>query len=96
MKIAHGSLRRFHERGDASQLRPAWMPRIRHILTLLERATEPRHLAVPGFELHPLKGRFHDYWSVSVAGNWRIVFRFEGGEAVAVRLIDHDWLGTLR
>ena len=89
MKIVHRALRRFHERGDASQLNPAWVPRIRQILTLLDQATGPRHLSVPGFGLHPLKGRLRGHWSVSVSGNWRIVFRFEGGEAVDVRLIDY-------
>ncbi len=89
MKIAHRGLRRFHERGDASRLNPAWVPRIRRVLTLLDQAAEPRHLAVPGFGLHPLKGRLRGHWSVSVSGNWRIVFRFEAGEAVDVRLIDY-------
>ena len=28
-------------------------------------------------------------WSVRVSGNWRVVFRFEGGEAVDVDLIDY-------
>ncbi len=89
MKIAHRAFRRFHERGDASQLNPDWLPRIRRVLTLLEQATEPHHLAVPGFGLHPLKGRLRGHWSVSVSGNWRMVFRFKDGEAVDVRLVDY-------
>lgn len=89
MKIAHRGLRRLHERGDASQLNPDWLPRIRRVLTLLDQATRPQHLAVPGFGLHPLKGRLRGHWSVSVSGNWRIAFRFEAGEAVDVRLIDY-------
>ncbi|MCY4192010.1 MAG: hypothetical protein OXD42_11955 [Rhodospirillaceae bacterium] len=28
-------------------------------------------------------------WSVRVSGNWRVVFRFEDGEAVDVDLIDY-------
>ena len=28
-------------------------------------------------------------WSVCVSGNWRVVFRFEDGEAVEVDLIDY-------
>ena len=89
MKITHRGLRRFHERGDIGRLNPAWVPRIRRVLALLDQATEPNHLAIPGFGLHPLKGRLRGHWSVSVSGNWRIVFRFEGGEAVDVRLIDY-------
>ena len=88
MKIAHRGLRRYHERGDASQLNPDWLPRIRRVLTQLNQATGPRHLAVPGFGLHPLKRRLRGHWSVSVSGNWRIVFPFEDGKPVDVQLID--------
>ena len=45
--------------------------------------------AAPGFRLHPLKGDRVDQWSVRVSGNWRVVFRFEDGEAVDVDLIDY-------
>lgn len=89
MKITHRGLRRFHQRGDPGQLNPNWLPRIRRVLTLLDQATGPRHLAVPGFGLHPLKGPLRGHWSVSVSGNWRIVFRFKDGEAVDVQLIDY-------
>ena len=59
------------------------------MLALLDQATEPRHLSIPGFGLHPLKGDLRGYWSVSVSGNWRVVFRFGGGEAVDVQLLDY-------
>ena len=39
--------------------------------------------------LHPLTGDRRGQWSVRVSGNWRIVFRFEDGEAVDVTLIDY-------
>ena len=42
-----------------------------------------------GFRLHPLKGDRAGQWSVRVSGNWRVVFRFEDGEAVDVDLIDY-------
>jgi proteic killer suppression protein len=44
---------------------------------------------LPGFRLHPLKGDLAGYWSVSVSGNWRIVFRFEGAHASDVDLVDY-------
>ena len=43
----------------------------------------------PGFRLHPLSGNLRGLWSVRVSGNWRVVFRFEEGEAVDVDLIDY-------
>ena len=36
-------------------------------------------MALPGYGLHPLKGKLAGFWSVSVSVNWRIVFRFEDG-----------------
>ncbi|MCY4098123.1 MAG: type II toxin-antitoxin system RelE/ParE family toxin [Rhodospirillales bacterium] len=41
----------------------------------------------PSFWLHPLKDDRAGQWSVRVSGNWRVVFRFEDGEAVNVDLI---------
>ena len=35
----------------------------------------------PGWRLHPLKGELKGFWSVSVSGNWRVIFRFEEGDA---------------
>jgi plasmid maintenance system killer protein len=29
------------------------------------------------------------FWAVTVRANWRIVFRFEGGHAIDVELIDY-------
>ncbi len=45
---------------------------------------------LPGFRLHPLKGDLRGFWSVAVSGNWRLVFRFEGGHASDVDLIDYN------
>ena len=44
---------------------------------------------LPGFRLHPLKGDRAGYWAISVSRNWRVVFRFEGGDATDVDLIDY-------
>jgi proteic killer suppression protein len=39
--------------------------------------------------LHPLKGDLKGYWSVSVSGNCRIVFRFDDGDVFDVDLVDY-------
>jgi proteic killer suppression protein len=44
---------------------------------------------LPGYRLHLLKGELAGFWSVSVSGNWRIIFRFENGAAYDVDLIDY-------
>ena len=89
MKFAHRGLRRLYIRGDARQLDPRLVPRIRRVLLLLDEATETHHLDLPGFRLHSLKGDRSGQWSVSVTANWRIVFRIADGEAVDVDLVDY-------
>ncbi len=42
---------------------------------------------VPGWKLHPLKGKLAGQWAVSVSGNWRLVFEFIDGDAFN---IDYD------
>jgi proteic killer suppression protein len=44
---------------------------------------------IPGWNLHPLKGKLESHWSVSVSGNWRLTFMFENGDAVLVDYQDY-------
>ena len=48
-----------------------------------------RHFGLPGFRLHPLKGEHQGRWSITVNGNWRMVFAFEGVHAVLVDCLDY-------
>ena len=89
MKIRHKGLRALHERDDRSRLPVGLAPRLRRVLFRLQEATDPGSADAPGFRLHPLKGDRAGQRSVRVSGNWRVVFRFEHGEAVDVDLIDY-------
>ncbi len=89
MKIRHTRLRALHQRNDAARLPSGLAPRLRRILFRLQEATYPASADAPGFRLHPLKGDRAGQWSIRVSGNWRVVFRFENGEAVDVDLIDY-------
>jgi proteic killer suppression protein len=46
-------------------------------------------MGLPGYRLHPLSGDLKGFWSVTVNGNWRVIFRFEDGQVRDVRLIDY-------
>lgn len=46
-------------------------------------------MALPGLDLHPLRGELAGYWAVKVSANWRVIFRFEDGDAVDVDLVDY-------
>jgi proteic killer suppression protein len=38
--------------------------------------------------LHKLKGDLKDFWSIDVNGPWRILFKFEHGDAYEVHIAD--------
>ena len=70
-------------------IRPDLVEKIENILVVLNRARSPQDMNLPGFRLHPLRGDLKGYWSVTVRANWRIVFRFEDGDAHDVDLVDY-------
>jgi proteic killer suppression protein len=39
--------------------------------------------------LHKLSGDRGGFWAISVNGPWRIVFRFESGDAFEVEIVDY-------
>ena len=51
-------------------------PKLRRILGLLDAASQPEDINLPGFRLHPLTGKQKGHFSVWVNGNWRVIFRF--------------------
>ncbi len=85
----HRGLKRLFERGDKSKLRGDQVERIEEILSRLDAASGARDLNTPGYRLHPLKGDMQGFWSIRVTANWRIVFRFEEGDACDVDLTDY-------
>ncbi len=38
--------------------------------------------------LHKLKGELKDYWSIDVNGPWRVLFKFDAGNAYEVHIDD--------
>ena len=85
----HRGLKRLYERGDRSQVGADMLDKIENILAVLDAATVPEKMDLPGFRLHPLKGELRGFWAVTVRANWRIIWRFEGRDAVDVDLIDY-------
>ena len=89
VRFRHNGLRRLHERGDARGLDSTRVARIGRLLDDLEAARKPADMDMPSIRLHPLTGNRRGQWSVRVSDNWRILFRFEDGEAVDVDLVDY-------
>jgi proteic killer suppression protein len=85
----HRGLKLLYGKGDRRRVHAAYADKIERILARLDQAAEPGNMNLPGYRLHPLKGDLAGFWSVTVSGNWRIVFRFEQGHASDVDLIDY-------
>ena len=86
----HKGLKRLYETGERKGIPAAFAEKITDILLAIDEATRPQDVGLfPGWRLHALKGNLKGFWSVSVSGNWRIVFRFAKGDAFDVDLIDY-------
>ena len=78
-----------YERDDPSRVSPDMADRIALAMADLDEADSPSDLDLPGYRLHPLKGALKGYWSISISGNWRLIFRFEDGDAYDLDLVDY-------
>jgi len=85
----HRGLERFFLKGTRAGIQAKHEKRIRLILARLHASTGPRDMDLPGLRMHELSGTRKGTWSVSVSGNWRITFRFEGEDAVVVDYEDY-------
>ena len=85
----HKGLERFFRKGDSKGIQAHHAGRIERILAMLDEANTPEQLNIPGMYLHPLKGDRKGEWAMSVSGNWRITFSFEGDDVIIVNLEDY-------
>lgn len=85
----HKGLRGFYETGTTRGIRADHAKRLSRMLQFMDRATLPGDLDLPGWRLHPLKGELSEYWSLSVSGNWRVIFRFVGSDIELVDYLDY-------
>ena len=85
----HKGLRQFYETGSKAGIQAQQAGRLRLILSRLDTAKEPRDMNLPGLRLHPMSGDLAGCWSVSVSGNWRVIFRFDGQDVCDVDCLDY-------
>jgi len=85
----HKGLERFYIRGTTAGIQVVHAKRLRLILSNLDQAESPDDMDLPGLRLHPLRGDKKGVWSVSVSGNWRVTFRFNGRDAEIVNYEDY-------
>lgn len=87
--VRHKGLKRFIEDDDSSRLPADMVERIRIILTALADAATIDEMDLPSFRLHALRGDLSGFYAVTVRANWRIIFRFEDGDASDLDFVDY-------
>lgn len=85
----HKGLERFYKSGSTAGIQATHKNRLRLILSNLDQAENPDDMDLPGLRLHSLTGNRKDIWSVTVNGNWRVTFRFEGRDPEIVNYEDY-------
>ncbi len=89
IRFRHKGLERIFASGDTRGVGAQQAKRLRRLLASLSTATSPLNMNIAGYQLHPLLGERKGQWAVSVSGNWRLVFRFDGENATDVDLVDY-------
>jgi proteic killer suppression protein len=68
------------------------LDKISKLLFAIETADSLGNLEkFPGWRLHPLKGDLKGFWSLTVTGNWRLIFQYDEmhNRADNIDLIDY-------
>jgi len=87
--IRHKGLAALYYDDRIKGVKQSHLKRLRQILALLATACTAEDMNVPGLKFHQLKGDLAGFYSVSVSGNWRVIFRFGDNQATDVDLIDY-------
>ncbi len=87
--ITHKGLAALYYDDRTKGVKQSLVNRLRQILALLATAVTVEDMNIPGLQLHQLKGDLAGFYAVAVSGNWRLIFRFEDGQAAEVDLIDY-------
>jgi proteic killer suppression protein len=82
-------LKRFYETGSTRAIQRKHANKLHDILQVLDFATAPEQVNLPGLAFHSLTGNLKGYYAVKVNANWRVIFAFEGNDVILVDYIDY-------
>ena len=85
--IRHKGLAKLFESGSTAGVQATHAKRLRLQLAALDTAQTIDDMDIPGFGLHPLRGKLRGRWSIWVNGNWRLTFEFKDGN---VYVLDYE------
>ena len=88
--IRHKGLKRLYADDDPRGVIAEHAVKLCDVLARLDAARTVSDMDMPGFRLHPLKGREQGFWAVTVRANWRVIFRFVEGHVFEVDYLDYQ------
>ena len=88
-RFLHCGLRRLYENDDRRGVSLELVEKTARVLARLDVVARPEQLKLPGFGLHRLEGDLAGYWSIAVRDEWRIILRFDAGNATDVDLVEY-------
>jgi len=77
-------------KGDRVHLPPELAAKIDDVLKRLSRDASPASLREDGYQIHRLTGARKGAHAISISGRYRVVLRFEDGNANDVEAVDSD------
>ena len=87
--IRHKGLKLLWTKNDASKLPQAQVKKISNVLNMLHGAKTVEDMNFPGSNLHSLKGELKGFYSVTITGNYRIIFQLAEGWVHLVDFVDY-------
>jgi proteic killer suppression protein len=85
----HKGIEKFFITGSKAGIQPKHARKLEEQLSALSYAVRPEDMNLHGWDWHPLKSDLAGHWTVSVNGNWRLTFSFEGSDAILVDYQDY-------
>ena len=85
----HAGIEKYFKTGSKAGIQPAHANKLRLQLKSLDNSKAPADMNFPGWQFHALRGDLAGNYAVSVNGNWRLTFAFEGTDAVLVDYRDY-------
>ncbi len=85
----HKGLESFFKTGSKAGIQPQHAGKLRVLLTTLDNAKHPSDMGAPQWKLHPLTANLAGHYAVTVNGNWRITFCFDGDDVELVDYLDY-------
>lgn len=86
----HKGLERYWTTGETKLLSQTHIKKIRRVLDAIDSLNDIPKDFEPfrSWRPHQLRGEYKGYWSLDITGNYRIIFRFENGNAYDLIYLD--------